>query len=137
MNGNCIGSNLRINCCLNNDIEGEKKKGREEDEGDISSYWMNLKTLKILERERESTRLYMLENTSTLRKKLMACSKRYYKMNESTFRLTMGWIVWVSNPHLRKRFFCSLKPSRPDLGFTHPPIQWVPGCFSWNKAVEA
>jgi hypothetical protein len=70
MKGNCISSNLRINCCLNNDIEGEKKKGREENEGDISSYWMALKTPKTLERKRESTRLYTLENT--LRKKLMA-----------------------------------------------------------------
>jgi hypothetical protein len=34
----------------------EKKKGKKDDKGDISSYWMALKTVKILERVRESTR---------------------------------------------------------------------------------
>jgi hypothetical protein len=41
--------------------------------------------LKILERERESTRRHMLENV--LWKRLWACSQTDYKMNESMFQL--------------------------------------------------
>jgi hypothetical protein len=37
--------------------------------------------------------------------------------------------VQSSNPVKGKRFFCSPKTSRPALGSTQPPIQWVLGFF--------
>jgi hypothetical protein len=74
-----IGSNVCINCLLNNYIEEKnEKKGRG---------WRRHKqlleglktTLKILERQRESTRWHMLENI--LWKRRWACSQTDYKIN--------------------------------------------------------
>jgi hypothetical protein len=34
----------------------------------------------------------------------------------------------------RQEIFLLPKTSRPVLGLTLPPIQWVPGFFPWDKA---
>jgi len=45
----------------------------------------------------------------------------------------MGWTIWDSNQDGGKRFPPSPYPSRPALGPTHPPLQWVTGVFPRGK----
>jgi hypothetical protein len=58
-----IGHILRRNCLLKHVIEG-KIEGREDEEEDISSYWITFNKKKILEREIRRTRLHSEKFTS-------------------------------------------------------------------------
>jgi hypothetical protein len=56
------------------------KSVREDEEEDVSSYWMTLRKENILEIERGSTRSHPVENS--LWKRLRTCRKTDYRMNE-------------------------------------------------------
>jgi len=40
-------------------------------------------------------------------------------------------------PWREQEIFSSLHPSRPALGATQPPLQWVPGFLAGPKAAES
>ena len=51
------------------------------------------------------------------------------RVPQSVYRLTTGWTVRWSNPGGGEIF----RPSRPALGPTQPPVQWVP-CLYWGQS---
>jgi len=55
---------------------------------------------------------------------LVTASYEWTKTAQSVQRLATGWTVRGSNPNGGRDF---LYPSRPALGATQPPTQWVPG----------
>ena len=66
--------------CLSNILLKERHKGWEDEEEDVSSYWMTLRKEQILEHERGSTRTWSVEKL--LWKRLLASHKADYVMNE-------------------------------------------------------